>query len=402
MTKFNFNSISADIFRANASKNAVTREDIIGFGRLLLAEHARKGVIATRQANNNTESAGEAILTSMQYKELNEKFRNELFVYAARRACEVTGATAPESFDEFKNQSYRWYGNETLYKVMQEIFSEIINPIIPAVYSEAVDMFADVIEVNFGETAQISVTSNQIPIFQDTAWGALRSTPANYLYDKDYILNPKPRTALIKAKWYQLVANNMDFGRWMANLAAGLYAKTLALWQAGMTAAAANTALVPSAFTGSFSSANFVTMANKLAAQNNTTINNIIATGGVVPLSKILPTSSTATMDAALATLLGADYIRSGYLGTFMGVKLMPMQDAMTPNTYNTVIDSAGFWMLASNAHKPMTVAYNAATPLTLEIDPMKSGDMEMGIQLTIALDAVSIFADKAAYMTIS
>ena len=105
MSKLNFNSISADIFRVDANSTAVSREDIIGFGRLLLAEYTRKGVEAVRKANKNAEPVGEPLLTTMAYKELNEKFRNELFVYAARKACEQTGATAPESFDEFKSQS---------------------------------------------------------------------------------------------------------------------------------------------------------------------------------------------------------------------------------------------------------------------------------------------------------
>ena len=402
MSKLNFNSISADIFKVNANSPSVTREDIIGFGRLLLAEYTRKGVEALRKANNNLEPVGEPILSTMAYKELNEKFRNELFVYAARKACEQTGATAPESFEEFKNQSLRWYGNAALYKVLQEIFTEIITPILPAVYSEAVDAFADVVEVNFGETAQITVTSNDIPVFQDTAWGALRSTPANYFYDKDYVLNPRPKTALVKAKWYQLVANNMDFGRFMANLEAGMYADTMAMWNKSMLAAAADTALVPSAFSTTFSSANWAIMANKVATQNNTVINNVRAFGSSVALSKILPSSGTATMDAALATLLGQEYVGRGYLGEFLGVTLNPLQDAMVPGTYTTVLPQNKVWMLASNAHKPMTIAYNAATPLTLEIDPMKAGDMEMGIQLTISTDIVGIFADKCAIVTIS
>ena len=286
--------------------------------------------------------------------------------------------------------------------MLQEIFSEIITPILPAVYSEAVDAFADVVEVNFGETYQVTVTSNQIPVFQDTAWGALRSTPANYFYDKDYILNPRPKTALVKAKWYQLVANNMDFGRFMANLEAGLYADTMAMWNKAMVAAATDTTLVPSEFSTTFSNANWITMANKLAAQNNTVVNNIRAFGSAVALSKVLPDTGTATMDAALATLLGADFNGTGYLGTFLGVSLNPLQDAMVPNTYNTVLDANTIWMLASNAHKPMTIAYNSATPLTLEIDPMKAGDMEMGIQLTIATDQVAIFADKAAVISVA
>lgn len=402
MSKLNFNSISADIFKVNANSNAVTREDIIGFGRLLTAEYSRNGVAALRAAKGDTTPVAPAQLTTMAYRELNEKFRDELFVYCARKACEATGAVAPESFDEFKRQSMKFYGNANFYAVLQGIFTEIVQPIIPAVYSEAVDRFADTVTVGFGETAHVVVGSNQIPVFQDSAWGALRSTPANYMYEKDYTLNPKPYTALVKAKWYQLIANDMDFGQWMANLSAGLYAKSLAFWNKAMVAATTDTSLVPTAFTDTFSTNNWTNLANKLAAQNNTSINNIIAISDAVTLSKVLPTNSAAEMDAALATLLGPEYIRNGYLGTFMGVRLMPVQDAMVPNTYNTVLTKGNIWLVASNAHKPMTIAYNRETPLTFEIDPMKAGDMEMGIQLTASMDHVSIFADKVGLITVA
>lgn len=402
MSKLNFNSISADIFKVNANSNAVCREDIIGFGRLLLAEHSRNGIASLRAAKNDPTPVAPAQLTTMAYKELNEKFRDELFVYCARKASEAIGAPAPESFDEVKSQFMKFRGNTTFYAVLQGIFTEIIQPIIPAVYSEAVDRFADTVTVGFGETAHVVVGSNTIPVFEDSAWGALRSTPANYFYEKDYVLNPRPYTALIKAKWYQLLANDMDFGQWMANLSAGLYANTLGLWNKAMVAAAYDTTLVPTEFTNTFSTHNWVNLANKLAAQNNTSINNIVAIGDAVTLSTVLPTNSATEMDAALATLLGPEYIQNGYLGTFMGVRLMPIQDAMVPNTYNTVLTQGNIWLVASNAHKPMTIAYNRETPLTFEIDPMKSGDMEMGIQLTASMDHVAIFADKIGLISVT
>jgi hypothetical protein len=406
MAKISFNSIPTDVLKVNSGSGSDRkRADLVALGRLLTIESANKGVAAVRAANNNLTAVAEPQLTPMKYKEANEKFRDELFVYAARKACEMTGEEAPSSFDEFKRQSLRWYGNANLYRVLQGIITEIVSPIIPTIYSEAVDYFADVIEVGFGETEEIVVTSNEIPVFQDTAWGAQRSTPANYFYDKTYKLSPKPRTAEIKAKWFQLISNNTDFGRFMANLAAGLYAKTLGLWQAQMAAAINDTTLVPTDLSVTFNATNWVKVADRLAALNATTIDNIVAYGAALPLSKVLPTnvtgSTNADMDAAIATLLGSELVRSGYLGQFYRVRLMPLQNAIVPNTIDTVLADDVIYMLASNARKPMTIAYNRDTPLTLEIDPAKSGDMEMGINMTIAVDAVSVFADHIAVVNI-
>ena len=111
-------------------------------------------------------------------------------------------------------------------------------------------------------------------------------------------------------------------------------------------------------------------------------------------------------MDAAIATLLGKDYIQSGYLGEYMGVRLMPLTDAVVPNTQNgnvtTILDSSKIWMMAANGRKPMTIAMNSDTPITIEFDPTKTADFEIGINMTIALDTACIFASKVGLITIS
>ena len=154
---------------------------------------------------------------------------------------------------------------------------------------------------------------------------------------------------------------------------------------------------------------NWVTLANKLAALSNTSITNIIAFGNAVALSKVLPTQQTGasntSMDAAIATLLGADYIRSGYLGEYMGVRLMPLVDAVVPGTQNgnvtTILDYQKIWLIPSNARKPLTICYNAATPISIELEAGKHPNFELGINLTIALDTAAVFADRVGYVTI-
>lgn len=284
-----------------------------------------------------------------------------------------------------------------------------MTPIIASVYSEAVDRFADVVEVGFGETYAISVGSNDIPVFQDSSWGASRSVPNNRFYSKDYTLNPQPKTAQIVAKWFQLVGNNQDFGVFFANIVAGMYAKTMGMWHAALTAAAADTTLIPANLNFTFSNQNWLSAANKIAALNNTVTSNLFATGSAVALGKVLPTQATGStnvnMDAALAMLLGERYNSTGMLGEFLGVRLMPLRDAVSPVNLNTapttILSANDIWMMAANSRKPMTIAYNSATPITLEIDPTRTANFEIGLNLTIALDSVSIFSNRIAHFTI-
>lgn len=412
MAKLSLNSIPNSVFKVNANEVAdknSTRASIVSAGRLLAAEYAKKGAKVLRQASNRADTIDNALLTATQYKELNERFQADHMMYAAHRVCDFTGEACPENFEEFKRNSLRFYGNKQFYTVLQGIYQEIITPILPAVYSEAVDVFADVVSVGFGETASITVESNDIPIFQDTAWGAQRSIPRNRFYSRDITLNPQPRAAMVTAKWVQLVSNGYDFGRFFANITAGMYAKTMGLWNQVMQAAATDTSLVPSGLTNTFSSQNWVSLANKLSALSNTPISNIVAIGGAVALSKVLPTqvtgSTNVNMDAAIATLLGADYVRSGYLGEYMAVRLMPLTDAVVPGTQNsnvtTILNQNQIWMMAGNGRKPLTIAYNSETPITFEMDPTKTGDFEIGINMTMALECAAVFSSRVGLITI-
>ena len=411
--KLSLNSISPAVFKVSASETAdgtQNRADIVASGRLLAYEYARKGANGVRAAMGIKENAGEQRLTDAEYKELNEAFQASHLLYAANQADKVLGRPSPASFEEFRRQGQNYYKNAMFYQVLAGIYQEILVPILPRVYSEAVGVFADVVEVGFGETYALSIGSNDIPVFQDSAWGAARSTPRNRFYSKDYTLNPQPRTAQINAKWTQLVGNNVDFGQFFANISAGLYAKTMGMWNAAMTAAIADTSLVPSNLSVNFSNQNWMTLANRLSAVNSTQISNLFATGNAVALSKVLPTQATGStnvnMDAAIATLLGADYTRTGYLGEFMAVRLMPLVDAIVPGTQNTtvqtILDPTKVFMMAGNGRKPLTIGYNRDTPITLEIDPSKSGDMEMGINMTIALDSVAVFESHIGVVTIA
>ena len=407
----NLNSISPAIFevRANDGSTKQDRADIVGAGRLLWFNHASRGRDAMHGGVKLLNANDPTYLSDMEYKNLNKKFQNDLLLYCAKKACEHDDTTAPESFDSFKRRATDFYANDTFLKVLQGIFQEIIRPVLPSVYSEAVSRFADVEQVGFGETYSVSVESNFIPYFQDSAWGASRSVPGERLYAKDIAVNPTPRTAQIVMKWTQIVGNGADFGQFFANIVAGMYAKTMGLWHSMMTAAASNTALIPTGLKATFTSVNWNRLSNKLMAVNDCGLDNLIAYGNIVALSKVLPTQATGSanvnMDAALAMLLGREYVRDAILGVYNGVRLMPLRDAVIPGTQNTgvitMLDETKVWMLSSNRRKPLVMVYNAETPITIEFDPLNNPAFEYSVNLTISLAGASIFSSKVGLVTV-
>nr|DAJ71672.1 MAG TPA: hypothetical protein [Caudoviricetes sp.] len=405
MAKLNLNSVSNEVFAINGNDQ---REDIVAKGRVLFYEHALKGKMAVLSAKGQNTPV-QRTMNDRGYKQLNEQFQRESLLYAAKLACASTGKKAPESWEEFKRNGGEYYGNARFYAVLQGIWQEVIIPILPAVYSEALSDFAETVEIELGQTYAVSIGSNDIPVFQDSSWGASRSVPRNRFYSRDYTLNPTPKSCWITAKWMQLVGTNMDFGVFFANMVAGMYAKTMGMWNEAMTTATEDTSLIPTNLNFTFNNQNWVKGANKIAALNNTTISDVFATGGTVALSKVLPNTVTGStnvnMDAAIATLLGADYTKAGYLGEFMAVRLMPMRDVIIPGTQNTTVETMlsenDIWMLAGNGRKPLTIGYTSGTPISIEMDPTRTGDMEIGLNLTISLDSVATFASKIAHFTV-
>ena len=405
MAKLNLNSVSNEVFAINGNDQ---REDIVAKGRVLFYEHALKGKMAVLSAKGQNTPV-QRTMNDRGYKQLNEQFQRESLLYAAKLACASTGKKAPESWEEFKRNGGEYYGNARFYAVLQGIWQEVIIPILPAVYSEALSDFAETVEIELGQTYAVSIGSNDIPVFQDSSWGASRSVPRNRFYSRDYTLNPTPKSCWITAKWMQLVGTNMDFGVFFANMVAGMYAKTMGMWNEAMTTATEDTSLIPTNLNFTFNNQNWVKGANKIAALNNTTISDVFATGGTVALSKVLPNTVTGStnvnMDAAIATLLGADYTKAGYLGQFMAVRLMPMRDVIIPGTQNTTVETMlsenDIWMLAGNGRKPLTIGYTSGTPISIEMDPTRTGDFEIGLNLTIALDCVATFASKIAHFTV-
>lgn len=405
MAKLNLNSVSNEVFAINGNDQ---REDIVAKGRVLFYEHALKGKMAVLSAKGQNTPV-QRTMNDRGYKQLNEQFQRESLLYAAKLACASTGKKAPESWEEFKRNGGEYYGNARFYAVLQGIWQEVIIPILPAVYSEALSDFAETVEIELGQTYAVSIGSNDIPVFQDSSWGASRSVPRNRFYSRDYTLNPTPKSCWITAKWMQLVGTNMDFGVFFANMVAGMYAKTMGMWNEAMTTATEDTSLIPTNLNFTFNNQNWVKGANKIAALNNTTISDVFATGGAVALSKVLPNTVTGStnvnMDAAIATLLGADYTKAGYLGEFMAVRLMPMRDVIIPGTQNTTVETMlsenDIWMLAGNGRKPLTIGYTSGTPISIEMDPTRTGDMEIGLNLTISLDSVATFASKIGHFQI-
>lgn len=406
-----FNSINQGIFNANSAEfQGVENEraEIVTVGRLLMTERNGRDYNAMRTLEKKTADYT-PIFDQSTYAETNTTLKSKMMLYAAKRACAQTGEVAPADYESFLRNQKKFMKDTTFLKVLAGIIRDIITPVLPVTMSNALDFLAETVSVPMSETYELDVASNDIFVFEDDSWGASRSKPANYLYSKTFTLNPTPRTARAVIKWYQLVGNNVDLGRFFNSIAAGMVSKITALVMAQMAAAGSNTVFLPSNLKFTNTSANWVTAASRVAALNGTAYTNAIAIGHPTALNKALPSGavnlSSVNLDAALATMLGVEWARYGYLGDYMGVRLMPLLDSIVPGTQNTSITSLvptdKIWVMASNALKPVYIGMEDGTPIEVQLDPRETADMTLDLMTTISLDVKGVFGSKIAQITV-
>lgn len=401
------NSLNPDIFKASSAEvhGSQKRADIINVGRLLMAERAGRDMNAMSKIKGEV-PAFNSLMDSkgIDYEDANKKLQRNMMLYCAEMAGKVTGEDAPETYEDFMRMQRKYLSDRNFLRVLAGIVTDIITPVLPAVATGAMDWFAQTVYVPLGQTYEVEIGSNDVFLFEDDSWGASRSKTANYLYSDTKTLNPTLRTAKATWKWYQLVGNNVDLGRTFNAITAGLYSKITGIWGNALVAASTNTAYVPTNMQFTYSNTNWVTAAKRVALVNNTSVRNVIAFGDLLALSHVLPSTANGAntnLDAALSTMLGVEWAKYGYLGDFMGIRNFVLDNALVPGTQNTtiteVLPNNRIWMMAAGAYKPIYVAFEEGTPITIQLDPSETADMTIDILVSASMDAAPIFGSKIA-----
>lgn len=396
--KLSLNSVPASVLTGGTDE----REKLVVLGRVLMMEANGRAYNKIRKNQAYTER-----MSADKYAEANENTRNKIMLFCAGRADAIEGRDKPEDYQAFLSRSREYYSNPNFLRTLSGIVRDIVRPMLPYVVSNALDELAQMVNVPFGQTYEVTVGSNDIFLFQDSSWGASRSVPENTLYDYPITLNPSPRSCSATAKWYQLVGNDADFGLWLNAIYAGLYSKIMAMWNGAMTAAAANTFYVPSYLTfGSFTSANFNTAVELVSTVNHVPVSGLIAYGRRPVLAKALPTGTA--QDAALTYMLGREWMDNGYMGTIQGVRSFSLTNAMVPGTQNTtgglVINDSKIYIAASkgNGYAPIYIGFEDGSPIVLEMEPHETADMTLNVNITASLDVKAVFGTKLAVITVA
>ena len=409
-----FNSLNPQLFNAHADEfNGVEREraNIVTCGRLLMMEHNGRGYNSLKKLQNKAEEYSPVLANNSDknsYAETNRNLQSRLFLYCAKRYCSLTGETAPADMNEFRQQQRKFLSDKTYLKMLAGVIRDIVTPMMPVVLSNGLEWLAETVTTPIGQTYELDVQSNDIFIFEDDSWGASRSKPQNQLYSYPVTLNPTLRTSRSLVKWYQYVGNNADMGRLFNAFAAGMYNKIVALWTNAMSEISNNTMYLPANLKFTNTSANWVTAASRVSMLSGGSYRSVIGIGHPSALTKALPSgvvnASTVNLDSALSTMLGIEWAKYGFLGEYMGINLMPINDVVVPGTQNTtvtgLVPTTQIWVVPTIGYKPVYICMEEGSPIQIEIDPYESADMTWNVTTSISIDVEPVVASKIAMIT--
>lgn len=403
------NSISNDVFEAkevaelavNAGNMSISRKDLVATGRLVACEYIG-AKLNMRPGTDKYVSR----LSGMSYNELAKKHSDKLFMFCASMANKAVGKEAPASIEEAKSD-LSYAKDRTFLATLAAITKDVLTPIIFRVYDDiSAGGLMQWESVPFGGTKEIEVRSNDVFLFEDSSWGSGRSASYNYLYSKTITLNPKMFACQAKIKWYQSIVNG-DAGYYYNAIMNGMWNKIYAIFISNLLTAAENTSLIPAGLTAStYSTANFNTIATKVAAVNGVRRSDLVAFGELAAISNILPTDGTGAAVVGLQYGLGEEWFRRGYLPNAAGVQIIEVDPVVVPGTQNSTIQTIGLGdniFIAAKAgagYAPMVGGYYEGSPIVLEMTPDITADFTIDVNAGAMFDIQPVFASKVGVIT--
>ena len=400
---FDASGVGEDITVTALDGTKVSRRDIISAGRLCMTEFAGLNLNSRPDAKGAFVSK---LPDGVSYSEFARGTSDKILLFCASVANQQDGAPAPASVAEVRTNAGYAY-NPAFFRALAAITRDVLEPVYPLVMSDvAMGGLMQWESVPMGGTKEIDIKSNDYFKFEDGGWGTARSSSYNALYAKTVTINPKPYHCQAKIKWYQDIVNG-DAGRYFAAIMRGMWNKIYAKFIQSLTAAASNTALVPSALTVStYTTANWNALTTKVAAVNGVSRADLLAFGEIGPLSKVIPTDGTGAAILGMQYGLGERWFREGYLPNAAGVSLLEVMPAVVPGTQNSTIDTIGLgssiYVTAKGGYgyAPIFAGYYEGTPMTIEMTPDKTGDLTIDLTVTAAIDVKAVVASKMGVMT--
>lgn len=380
-----------------------SRREIVALSRLLTSEYAGKQ-IASRPGFEG--SFMSRLNEGQRYSDLSRNACDKTLLFCAGLANQAVGREAPASIAEVK-ANIGYSKDAHFLRTLGAIATDVLTPVFYDIISDvAMGGLMQWEAIPFGGVKEINIESNDVFVFEDSAWGSARSASYNALYNKTITLNPHPYTAQAKAKWYQIAVNG-DIGAYYNAIIRGMWSKIYAIFMQNLLAATSDTTKIPSGLKAStYTSDNWATITTLVAAANGVKRENLLAYGMIKPLSRVLPVDGLGAAITGLQYGLGEEWFKQGFLPNAAGAQLLEVNPAIVPHTQNSTLETIG---LGSNifitakagyGYAPIYAGYYEGSPMTIEMTPDVTGDLTIDITATAMFDTKAVFGSKVGLLT--
>ena len=322
--------------------------------------------------------------------EANNKFMEALVRYSLNKAgVDTTNFT----MKDIANPNLH---NRTLFKeTFNAVVAQILTPIVPAIVSATFMDFADVSNVNWGDTGRFIVRSNDTYYVTRIAEGVLTGSTQR-LYNKELTVNAEPYSIKTTIDWYQVAAGLFDFGYFVDRIGYS-YSNyvTEMIVQAISSDITTNIGNSSPYFTNGFTTAKWATLVDKLEAANGGA--QISAFGTRSALATVIPSQQ------GLQFGLGEQWASVGHVYDYFDVPLIRIPEILLPNTVNTSaafgIPNDTIYMFAAGGYKPVKLVFEGQA-VTKDFVPTESADKEMGVEVTMRFGQTFVAASKYGAIT--
>lgn len=378
-----------------SGEDKLSRDEIVATGRACAAEYLHRCMSGKKSENNKVLGA--------DYNTLSAAHSRKKLLFCAAMAYAAIGKAAPQSVEQVKADN-SLYKDPIFLRALSAIDTEVVSPMLYDVFTDLGGSMLKMDRIPLGRTKEVNINSNDVFLWEDTAWGSSHSTTKNYLYPDTVTMNPRPFTSNGTIKWFQMIAadEGMDAGWYYAAIIRGMWSKITALYTGALTDAASIARYVPQYLRfDSYSSANWAAATQAVAVANGVRRENLMAFGEYSALQAVLPNGTPS--DAALTYQLGEEWMKNGFVSMVGRVPLYEVLPALVPGTVNTTGQMFG---LGDNIYitarvgddlAPVYAAIAEGSPITIEYSPSVTANFVIDINMTALMDVKAIFAGRLA-----
>lgn len=246
-----------------------------------------------------------------------------------------------------------WRTNPNYVWATFAVVGNMIDMILPDTIIETFDKFAETKVGGYGDSFAWDIKSSDLFIVTKAGNGK-RHAFAQRQYNGQAVLIPENRMITVEEDLYRILAGKRNLAEYATKIAQSMETE---LSVDVYNAINDTYGSLPATFKeASYTQDTFVTLCQRVTAFNGGA--KSVAFGTQLALSKIIPS------DNYFKFQLGAEYTRTGYLGTFHGTDMfeIPQKANWSSSTYAMRLDDTRIYIISTSVNKLVKIALEGDT----------------------------------------